>query len=409
MQEMEKMSDKPASTCAAAPYLMGEQDVLLGCVPDVPPRPPPLPPIGLRPKEALEVVLREALSRPPCAISFSGGRDSSALLALALDVARRLGLPEPAAFTLRYPGVKDADESSWQAQVIEHLRPSTWEVVEISALDGDVIGPVGSASLKSHGLLWPPALHLATGWLSKLAGVTIVTGEGGDEILGARRATALHILARALRRQRWDALSPSLVRQLLAGAAPETLRAALARRQMAKLGYLSWLRPSSRAIGMRDVARSVADEPWSWGEAVRSHIRSPALALGEANRSWLGASYQVRFIHPFLTSDFADALARDGGQLGYAGRSDAMRRLFGDLLPAAVLNRLSKARFNGVLHGPVARAFAMAWDGTGVDPDVVDVEVLRSMWLADPVPVGTTALLQSAWLASMPSMPTPLR
>ncbi len=136
---------------------------------------------GPAPRAALEGILAEELSQQRCLVSFSGGRDSSALLAVALDVARRHGLPEPAAFTLRYPGDAGAEESAWQQLVIDHLRPAAWEIVEVAPGSAEFLGPVGTASLKSNGMLWPPALHLETGWLGLCAGTTIITGEGGDE------------------------------------------------------------------------------------------------------------------------------------------------------------------------------------------------------------------------------------
>src|SRR5579884_3063930 len=58
---------------------------------------------------ALESVLVAALSRPPCAVSFSGGRDSSAVLALATDAARRHGLELPVPVTMRFPSVTAAE------------------------------------------------------------------------------------------------------------------------------------------------------------------------------------------------------------------------------------------------------------------------------------------------------------
>ena len=76
--------------------------------------PCPLPVTVPTPRAALDEILVQELSQPPCLVSFSGGRDSSVLVAAALDVARRRGLPEPVSFTLRYPGAADAEESVWQ-------------------------------------------------------------------------------------------------------------------------------------------------------------------------------------------------------------------------------------------------------------------------------------------------------
>jgi len=54
-----------------------------------------------------------ALLRPPCVVAFSGGRDSSRLLAAAADLAAREDLAPPTAYTFRYPLDPAADESHW--------------------------------------------------------------------------------------------------------------------------------------------------------------------------------------------------------------------------------------------------------------------------------------------------------
>src|SRR5689334_5239372 len=75
---------------------------------------------------ALTAVMLEALQRAPCVVSFSGGRDSSALLALAQHVARTHALPAPIPATLLFPGVAAADEDKWQRTVLNHLKLSEW-------------------------------------------------------------------------------------------------------------------------------------------------------------------------------------------------------------------------------------------------------------------------------------------
>ena len=386
---------------------MTERDVLLGFVHErARLRVGPLPRSGPNPREALEQVLVAALSKQPCKVSFSGGRDSSAVLATALDVARRHGLPEPAAFTLRYPGTVGTDEDQWQQAVIAHLRPADWQVVEIDARSAELLGPVGTASLRANGLLWPPTLHLENGWLARAQGTTIITGEGGDEVLGPHRATPLRTAAQLLRHHPRD-LDLLLLRRVVREAAPAGARVTAARRRMSRTGYLSWLRPPFRDEALTQVASLTARVPWSWSNSLRGHLGMPALVLALANRDWLAAAYGARFIHPLLDPGFVDAVARHGGPLGYAGRTDAMRRIFGDLLPPAVLARSTKAAFNKAYNGSATRSFAEAWDGTGIDPRVVDIGTLRTLWLAEQVHAGTNALLQAAWLATNAPNPGP--
>ncbi len=87
------------------------------------------------PVRALRDALRPALRQAPCVISFSGGRDSSLLLAVAVDLAAREGHAPPVAVTFRYPGDHDSDESSWQHLVVDHLRAAghrfDWECHDI--------------------------------------------------------------------------------------------------------------------------------------------------------------------------------------------------------------------------------------------------------------------------------------
>jgi len=378
---------------------MDQRDVLVGFLRGLPSGiPAPLPPTGLPPYAALAEALAGLLAEPPCLISFSGGRDSSALLAIALEVARRQGLPEPVPFTLRFPGAAAADETSWQEAVIDHLKPRQWEIVELPPEDVAFLGPAATASLVAHGLLWPPTLHTSSAWLRRASGATLLTGEGGDELLGPHRATSLSAVLHRLRHQP-AALRSGQVRQVLSDASPGSVRVVLELRRMAKGAEFSWLRPPFRDEARREMAEIACAEPWPWPAALRSHARLPARALGLLNQDWYANAFAVRFGHPFLDERVVEAVARHGGLLGYASRTEAMLRLFGDLLPEAVLSRSTKALFNSVYHGEATRAFARAWSGEGVSPDLVDVPALRQIWLADRVDARTSALLQVAWLA----------
>src|SRR5690606_14138811 len=113
----------------------------------------------------------------------------------------------------------------------------------------------------------------------------------------------------------------------------------------------------------------------------------------------LADDHGVRWRHPLQDPRFVSALAHDGGAWGFRGRTDTMRFLFGDLLPDAVLSRRSEASFNGSRFGDGERDFAAGWDGSGVDDRLVDVRLLRDLWLGERPPGVTGLLLHQAWLA----------
>ncbi len=134
------------------------------------------------PREALERVISLALRRPPCGVAFSGGRDSSAVLAVATHVARRDGLAEPIPITKVFPGVKDSQESEWQEAVLHHLGLEEWQRVVLTD-ELDLVGPLAGAHLVDHGVVWPPTVHGDAPVVELLRGGSLLDGEGGDEVL----------------------------------------------------------------------------------------------------------------------------------------------------------------------------------------------------------------------------------
>ena len=84
---------------------------------------------------------RALLQRGRCVVAFSGGRDSSAVLATLLHVARQDGFDDPVAVTARWPGDAAADESAWQEHVARELRVRRWEIIT-PGTDFDLLGPL---------------------------------------------------------------------------------------------------------------------------------------------------------------------------------------------------------------------------------------------------------------------------
>jgi asparagine synthase (glutamine-hydrolysing) len=346
------------------------------------------------PREALDDAIRPALRNGPCYVTFSGGRDSSAVLAAATALARREGHALPVPVTRVYPDLPDTDESAWQRTVVDHLGLTEWLRLELRQGESDLLGPTARDALRSRGVLWPPALHTHGVMFEHLRGGSLLTGEGGDAVLGERRITPWAVL---LRRRRPDRV---LLRYAGVAALPRPVRRRLARGVARTSIQSRWLRPHAFEEHVRLATADFCAEPFRYGPATRSITRRRSFATIAHNHEAAAAEYDIRASDPLLDAGFVAALARAGGLTGYPGRTATMQALFSDALPPTVLRRTTKASFNRAHADTATREFARSWDGSGVDADVVDVDRLREVWLSDEPTMATGVLLHSAWLAS---------
>ncbi len=356
------------------------------------PGPSPLPsPPRYDPLAALEGAILPAITRNPCVVSFSGGRDSSTILAVATRIARREGLSPPIPVTLRFPAAPESHEAAWQERVLRHLALTDWVRVELSD-EVDLIGPIASPVLRRHGLLWPPNTHFHQPVLELARGGAVITGIDGDGVFGSWRWTRLvSVLARRLRPEPRDAL-----RLLLALAPPMARRAVEASRPQTTL---SWLRPATMAALERALSVDRAREPVRWGTRVAWFARRRSLRLVLHSFDLIADDARVLAVHPFADSGFLAALAHTGGWSGFGDRTAVMRTLFAELLPDDVLARQTKARLDGPFWNRHSREFVAQWNGTGIDAEMVDVDALWREW-SNPLPhAWTSTLLQAAWLA----------
>ena len=355
------------------------------------------------PRKVLEECVLEALQHEPCVVAFSGGRDSSALLALATQLARREGLTPPMAVTRRFPGFEETVEDGWQELVIRHLGVRDWERVDLDDEAMDLLGPIARPRLERYGVLWPPLLHQDAPAVVRARGGALIDGEGGDQILGLDlHRIAPVVLTRRFRSRR------SLRHLASAGAvfAPGRLQRLVQRHRLRDLGT-HWLRPEADRDLLHDLAVQQANLPIRWDASLRVFPRHRARVTGLRNRDLFASERDVTYHHPFLDPRFLEAMARTGGAMGLGTRTVVMRRLFGDLLPSAVIERRDKASFNRVVHGRLSREFVEVWNGEGIDHRLVDAEALLREWRA-PSPSGRThALLQGAWLEQRDPHPNP--
>jgi asparagine synthetase B (glutamine-hydrolysing) len=350
---------------------------------------PELPVERLQPRVVVAQIIRDALLTGPCYVSFSGGRDSSVILAIALDVARREGFPAPVPITNRYLGVSGAEEDYWQNLVIQYLGIKEWVILERRE-DADLLGPAGSEGLRRFGVLWPAPIFLAKPLEETARGGTVVTGEGGDEYLGNRRLSALR---RALQ-------NPFAVRRGLSEAAGAMIPTELIRRSRKRtfaLDTVPWLKSPYRETFLDQLADEMV-EPRSSRRALARLLARKSPAMGSVNRAAVARQRNVRYVDPLSHPRLAASIAWKYGRLGPAGRTQVLRQEFGTLLPDEIISRNSKAFFNHVYFGAGTRAFVAGWDGTGVDPSMVDADRLRQAWQEPLIDSQTALLLQSAWL-----------
>jgi asparagine synthase (glutamine-hydrolysing) len=351
---------------------------------------PELPPAeGIGVQAALERALLPALQRAPCLASFSGGRDSSAVLAAAVRTARRRGLPDPIPVIMRYPAAPATEERGWQELVLAHLGVREVEVIELRH-ELDALGPIAMGVLRRLGPHWPGNAHMHVPLLERAAGGSLLTGVGGDELFGTRAARHVLVARRQVRPARAD------LRGLARAVLPRRIRANLWRPSPGT--RQPWLSEAGAALVRRELGREEAAWPHRWDRSVGRWYRTRAFEALIGVPAAIASEWDARIVNPLLDPSVLAELAVEGGATGFESRAAAMRRLFGDLLPDQVLARQGKAVFSGVIWGPATRDFAARWSGAGVEERYVDGAVLRAQWLSQEPDFRTILLLHAAWL-----------
>jgi hypothetical protein len=356
---------------------------------------PQLPTAEMEPRVAFEAAVRRALARPPAIVAFSGGRDSSGVLAVATAVARREGFPLPVPMTLRFPESAESDESSWQERLIAHLDLTDWIKIDITD-ELDSLGPYATRALLRHGVLWPPNAHFLMPFIESARDGSVLTGDGGDVtfVPSPWLEHIVDVLGRRVGPTPRDVLRFGLL------VSPSTIRRRRLRRRYPQPVSAPWLRPSALAELVEAWARDAVAEPvaldtravWSW------QSRSVQVAIASFNT--LADPDGVQLVHPFNDPTFLSALARAARRFRYADRTQAMDILLSDVLPQDVRARSTKGGFRDVFWNRHAREFAAAWSGEGADPTLVDVDRLAQVWRSPEARehFRSCTQLQASWL-----------
>jgi asparagine synthase (glutamine-hydrolysing) len=342
-------------------------------------------------RQALEEILLPALSRPPCKVAFSGGRDSSALLASATEIARRHGLDDPVPLTFRFDDNPRSVETEWQELMVRHLDLREWETVGIQA-EFDVLGPLARDTLLRHGLFWPPNAFTMRRMFEAAGAGSLVTGTGGDEAFGGIVKPKIMTTRQVLRLHRL----PMAVMILVVDALPFGWKL---RAQNYKSLRLPWLTRSARREVRRRYVRNAVVRRDSGRSPLEILDDSRYLELLRGIVSTLTRDAGIELVEPFLDPRFFRALLSEAPEAGVPNRNAGLVRFFGDLLPAAILERRSKARFTESFWGPDSREFARTWDGSGLDSSLAEPDAMREHWLRPRPDMRSATAMQAAWLS----------
>jgi asparagine synthase (glutamine-hydrolysing) len=334
----------PPADCELTPL-----DVVSGLVLGFGP-PEPVPATGDidagTPLAALERAILPALLRPPCVMSFAGGRGSSLVLAVAVQLARREGLELPVPATIRMRGSANADESASQERLVIRLGLTEWVRLQVEE-ECDLVGLGATAVLRRHGFLWPPDAHLWTPLLDWAFGGSLLTGVGYSRAGGE---------------------APAFV--------------------FRDFRPLPWLRPSAkhevRTLWMADsVRRRRAERDLAWW----LRLRQVRIRIALLQR--MGAPRRVELCHPLLHPGVVAALAAQPKR----------SRIEPVLLEGLRSPPSTRAAWAAALWGPASRELAADWRGEDVDQNLVDIDALAREWsLPQPDP-RTYLLMQSIALA----------
>jgi hypothetical protein len=303
------------------------------------------------PLEALEKAIMPALLRAPCLVHFSGDPASSALLTVAVRLARREGLEVPVPATNCLPHAED--ERACQERVIVLLGLTDWARFELNA-ELDLVGPVAMSMLRRHGLMAPFNMHCQMPLIDEASGGSFITAGVG---------------------------SGACVSSAGRGSLP-----------LPEPPGTSWLRAKAAEEVWARWKHDFTSKPLLWRHRFAWLRRLRAVQLGMDSLTQIAAPLRVQVLHPFFDPLFS------AGLRGLPSAA-ATRELFGELLPTDLLVGPTERRSDYALWNRLSRALVATWNGEGIDPELVDGDALRDEWSKVHPDRRSFLLLQSVALA----------
>ncbi len=336
--------------------------------------------------DALCVEIESSLDDRPVYVEFSGGCDSSVVLAAAAAVCRRVGHADPVPVTFRFPEYPETDESSFQDTVVEALGLTAWQCFE--SPDMELLGGPSRAAQRSLGVAWPPQVFTRAAIWSELEPGVLLTGEGGDEVLGPPLFNPLRSVASAARRR--DAAAAAQAARLAVMGSSQRARLIVSGNP---LGWeVPWLSPELRQEVFALAAHEAAQEPIRRTSWARWYLRAPSVHRMESNLRWFGASFGLDVRCPLMAPAVVWAAVDVVPPYRRRTRTQLLHAAFADTVPGVVRSRTSKIHLTRPFFGGSTKAFAAHWDGSGLPPGI-DAEWLRHEWLTSDEPHAGSAML----------------
>lgn len=335
---------------------------------------------------ALCAEIEAAVDDRPVYVEFSGGCDSSVVLAAAAAVCRRVGHADPVPVTFRFPEYPETDESTFQNGVVEALGLTTWQLFQ--SPDMELLGAPALAAQESLGLAWPPQVFTRAAIWGQLEPGVLLTGEGGDEVFGPPLINPLRSFASAARRRdvvaaaraaRLAVMGPSQRAQFIVSSNP--------------LGWeVPWLSTELRREVFALAAQEAAQEPIRRASWARWYLRAPSVHRMESNLRWFGASFGLDVRCPLMAPGVVWAAVDALPPYRRRNRTELLHAAFADTVPGVARSRTSKIHLTRPFFGRSTKAFAAHWDGSGLPPGV-DAAWLRHEWLTSDEPHAGSAML----------------
>jgi asparagine synthetase B (glutamine-hydrolysing) len=339
----------------------------------------------------VRAIVRE-VDHSPVYVQFSGGCDSSLVLAAAVEACRRTDHTPPIPVTLRYPNLPETDESDYQDLVVGHLGLTEWRIHQEP--DGfDLLAPAAIEGLRRFGLVWPaPPLAMLHFYRSHEPGLWL-NGEGGDESLGPRRIGGLFNAWNAARRKQGRAVAGNLANTF----APQSVR----ERRIRIYDHvdLGWLSPDLQAEYL-----GVARRYWTWqplrpSRYAERYLELPAVQLARHNIAAIGGLAGHKVCMPLMSPDVVHVVTDCSTSQDVRSRTRVLRRHATEHLPSEIVNRRDKRFMGPVFFNSATREFARRWDGR---TSYVEIRAswLKEEWMKPEPSAMTMLLLQHAWLES---------